>query len=244
MCSSDLTEIRIKIPTQGEPNYEGLLETKNFKIGKLLNNDIIGFVNFNGKISGSSFNAENLKTKLEGNIDSIEVNKYIYTHITTNGFLQKKAYNGLLGIADQNINFTSNVNIDFNQKPKIVALSNLKYANLKALNFSNNEIQLTGKLDLNFEGDSIDNFIGYAKFYKGNLKGEASNLHFDSLTLNSSIQNGNKKIVISSDDVNASVLGKFNIYQLPASIQYFLQRYYPTYINAPKNSPEIGRAHV
>ena len=134
------TEIRIKIPTQGEPNYEGLLETKNFKIGKLLNNDIIGFVNFNGKISGSSFNAENLKTKLEGNIDSIEVNKYIYTHITTNGFLQKKAYNGLLGIADQNINFTSNVNIDFNQKPKIVALSNLKYANLKALNFSNNEI--------------------------------------------------------------------------------------------------------
>ena len=231
------TEIRIKIPTQGEPNYEGLLETKNFKIGKLLNNDIIGFVNFNGKISGSSFNAENLKTKLEGNIDSIEVNKYIYTHITTNGFLQKKAYNGLLGIADQNINFTSNVNIDFNQKPKIVALSNLKYANLKALNFSNNEIQLTGKLDLNFEGDSIDNFIGYAKFYKGNLKGEASNLHFDSLTLNSSIQNGNKKIVISSDDVNASIFGKFNIYQLPASIQYFLQRYYPTYINAPKNSP-------
>lgn len=231
------TEIRLKIPSNAEPNYEGLLETKNFKIGKLLNNDLIGFVNFNGSIAGSSFQLDKIKTKLQGNIDSIEVNKYVYTHITTNGFLQKKAYNGLLAIQDKNLNFTSNVNIDFNQKkPKIVAVSNLNYANLNALNISNNEIQLAGKLDLNFEGDSIDNFIGYAKFYKGNLKGSASSLQFDSLTLSSSIQNGIKKILISSDDINASIIGKFNINHLPASVQYFLQRYYPTYIEVPKNS--------
>ena len=231
------TEIRLKIPSNAEPNYEGLLETKNFKIGKLLNNDLIGFVNFNGSIAGSSFQLDKIKTKLQGNIDSIEVNKYVYTHITTNGFLQKKAYNGLLAIQDKNLNFTSKVNIDFNQKkPKIVAVSNLNYANLNALNISNNEIQLAGKLDLNFEGDSIDNFIGYAKFYKGNLKGSASSLQFDSLTLSSSIQNGIKKILISSDDINASIIGKFNINHLPASVQYFLQRYYPTYIEVPKNS--------
>ena len=232
------TEIRLKFPEKAEPSYEGLLQTKSFKIGKLLNNDMIGFVNFNGSIAGSSFNLDKVKTKIQGNIDSIEVNKYIYTHISTNGFLQKKAFNGLVGIKDENVNFTSNVNIDFNQKkPKIVALSNLNYANLKALNISNNDIQLAGKLDLNFEGDSIDNFIGYAKFYKGNLKGEASSLHFDSLTLSSSIQNGIKKILIASDDIKASIIGKFNINHLPASVQYFMQRYFPTYINAPKSTP-------
>jgi len=232
------TEIRLKFPEKGEPSYEGLLQTKAFKIGKLLNNNLIGFVNFNGSIAGSSFNIDKIKTKIQGNIDSIEVNQYIYTHILTNGYLQKKAFNGLVSIKDENINFTSNVNIDFNQKkPKIVALSNLNYANLKALNISNNEIQLAGKLDLNFEGDSVDNFIGYAKFYKGNLKGETSSLHFDSLTLSSSIENGTKKILISSDDIKASILGKFNINHLPASVQYFVQRYFPTYITAPKNTP-------
>ncbi|NBU06054.1 MAG: hypothetical protein EBT39_06850, partial [Sphingobacteriia bacterium] len=202
------------------------------------NNNLIGLVNFKGSIAGSSFSLDNVKTNIQGNIDSIQVNKYTYTHISTKGILQKKAFTGLLGINDENVNFTSNLNIDFNQiKPRIIAVSDLHYANLKALNISNNDIQLAGKLDLNFEGDSIDNFIGYAKFYKGNFKGASSTLHFDSLTLASSIQKGIKKIAISSDDINAYITGKFNIASLPASIQYFMQRYFPTYINAPKNTP-------
>ena len=232
------TEIRLQFPEHKEPSYEGLLETNRFNIGKLLNNDLIGLVNFKGSIAGSSFSLDNVKTNIQGNIDSIEVNKYTYTHISTKGILQKKAFTGLLGIKDENVNFTSNLNIDFNQrKPRIIAVSDLHYANLKALNISSNDIQLAGKLDLNFEGDSIDNFIGYAKFYKGNFKGASSTLHFDSLTLASSIQNGIKKIAISSDDINANITGKFNIARLPASVQYFMQRYFPTYINAPKNSP-------
>lgn len=232
------TEIRLQFPEKKEPSYEGLLETSRFNIGKLLNNNLIGLVNFKGSIAGSSFNLENIKTNIQGNIDSIEVNKYIYTHISTKGILQKKAFNGYLNINDENINFTSKLNFDFNQKrPKIIAISDLYYANLKALNIAKNEIKLAGKLDFNFEGDSIDNFIGYAKFYKGNLKGATSNLDFDSLTLSSSIQNGNKKITLSSEDIKASITGKFNIINLPASVQYFMQRYFPTYINAPKNAP-------
>jgi hypothetical protein len=232
------TEIRLQFPEKKEPSYEGLLETNRFNIGKLLNNDLIGLVNFKGSIAGSSFSLDNVKTNIQGNIDSIEVNKYIYTHISTKGILQKKAFIGLLGIKDENVNFTSNLNIDFNQsKPRIIAVSDLHYANLKALNISKNEIQLAGKLDFNFEGDSIDNFIGYAKFYKGNFKGASSTLYFDSLTLASSIQNGIKKIALSSDDINANITGKFNIARLPASVQYFMQRYFPTYINAPKNAP-------
>jgi len=232
------TEIRLQFPEKKDPSYEGLLETSRFNIGKLLNNDLIGLVNFKGSIAGSSFNLDNIKTNIQGNIDSIEINKYTYTHISTKGILQKKAFNGFVNINDENVNFTSKLNIDFNhRRPKIIALSDLYNANLKAINISKNNIQLSGKLDFNFEGDSIDNFIGYAKFYKGNLKGESSNLHFDSLTLTSSIQNGNKKIIINSDDIKASITGKFNIVKLPASVQYFMQLYFPTYINAPKNTP-------
>lgn len=232
------TEIRLQFPAKKEPNYEGLLETNHFNIGRLLNNDLIGLVNFKGSIAGSSFNIENVKTNIQGNIDSIEVNKYIYTHISTKGILQKKAFNGFININDENVNFTSKVNLDFNQRrPKIIAISDLYNANLKALNISKNDIQLAGKLDLNFEGDSIDNFIGYAKFYKGNLKGENSNLQFDSLTLASSVQDGIKKITLSNENIKASITGKFNIIKLPASVQYFMQRYFPTYINAPQHTP-------
>jgi len=105
------------------------------------------------------------------------------------------------------------------------------------LGFSKNKIQLTGLLDINFDGDSIDNFMGYAKFYNGQLKGEQSVVRFDSITLNSTIEKGIKYLRLASDDINANISGKFNISHLPASIQFFMQRYLPSYIPAPSNTP-------
>jgi hypothetical protein len=230
--------LRLKFPKNEEPSYEGLLNTYHFNAGKLFNVSTLGFVNFKGKVSGTSFSLEKVKTQVEGNIDSIQLNNYTYTNINTNGLFQKGAFNGTLKIKDPNINFISNIQLDLRDKmPKVNAVGDLLSANLKQLNFSNNAIQLTGLLDINFEGNDIDNFIGYAKFFNGKLKGEAAVVNFDSLTLHSSIVNGIKNIHFGSDDIQANIQGKFNILHLPASVQYFMQRYFPTYIPAPKNTP-------
>jgi len=232
------TQIRLKFPAQGEPNYEGLLNTYHFNAGKLFNIASLGLLNFKGKIAGSSFALEKIKTNIEGSLDSIEYNNYTYTNIQTNGILQKGAFNGTLHIKDPNINFISNVELDFNKtKPSFNAVGDLTNANLQALHITQNPIQLTGLLDINFEGDSIDNFIGFAKFFNGKLKGDVATVNFDSLTIQSSIEQGVKKLKLASDDVQASIIGKFNIMHLPASVQYFMQRYFPTYIPAPKSTP-------
>jgi len=231
------TQIRLKFPENTEPSYDGLLNTYRFNAGKLFNINSLGLVNFRGKISGSSFKLEKSKTNIEGNIDSIEYNNYVYTNINTNGTLQKGAFNGSFRIKDPNIYFISNLEVDFrNKMPKFNAVGDLLSANLQALHISNNKIELTGLLDLNFEGNNIDNFIGHAKFFNGKLKGTESDVNFDSLTLKSSTMNGIKNIKLSSDDIQASIIGKFNIMNLPSSVQYFMQRYLPTYIPAPKNT--------
>jgi len=234
---SIVSEIRLKFPEKAEPSYEGAIATKHLNIGKIFNVNSLGLVNFKGKIAGSSFNIDNIKTKIEGNIDSIEFNKYNYSNISTNGLLQKRSFNGRLSIKDPNISFISNIELLFNKdKPKINAVGDLSYANLEKLNITKHQTQLTGLLDINFEGDNIDNFIGFAKFYNGKLKSPSTAVNFDSLTIQSSIVNGLKKISIASDDLQASIIGKFNILNLPASVQYFMQRYLPTYIPAPKNT--------
>ena len=232
------TKIRLKFPENNEPSYDGMINTYRFNIGKLLNINTLGLVNFKGKIAGSSFKIDKIKTNIEGNIDSIDFYNYKYSNISTKGLLQKGYFNGTLRIKDPNINFISNVELDIkNQIPKFNAVGDLVNANLKQLNFSNNEIQLTGLLDINFDGSNIDNFIGFAKFFNGKLKGTEAAVSFDSLKLESSITNGIKKIKISSDDLQANIVGKFNILRLPESVQYFMQRYFPTYIPAPKNTP-------
>lgn len=232
------TQIRLQFPENSEPTYEGMLKTNRFNIGTLFNEPLLGFINFDGKINGSSFHIDKLKTNVQGKIDSIQFNNYTYTHISTDGQIQKKAFNGQLKIKDPNINFISNLEIDFtHSQPKFNGVGDLQNTNLKELGFTDKKMQLTGLLDINFEGDSVDNFLGYAKFYNGKLKGQASSVNFDSITLHSSVEKGIKQLRLASDDINASISGKFNISHLSASVQYFMQRYLPNYIPAPKNTP-------
>lgn len=232
------TSIRLKFPANNEPIYEGSVNAKQLNAGKLFKIPSLGLLNFTGKIAGSSFTLEKIKTNIEGQIDSIQFNGYTYAHLQTNGVLQKQAYNGSIKIKDPNINFISNLEVDFkNTNPSFNAVGDLTNANLSALNFSENKIQLTGLLDVNFEGSNIDNFIGFAKFYNGKLKGNTTTINFDSISLKSNITDGKKKLVLSSDDIQASITGKFNINQLPNSVQYFLQGYIPNYIAPLREAP-------
>ena len=233
-----VTSIRLQFPTNSEPVYEGNLVASKLNAGKLFKIPSLGLLNFTGKIAGSSFNLDKIKTNIEGQIDSIQYNGYTYAQIQTNGILQKQSYNGSIKIKDPNINFISNLEVDFKQStPTFNAVGDLTNANLNALKFSNNQIQLTGLLDVNFSGSNIDNFIGSAKFYNGKLKSTTNTINFDSIAVKSAITRGNKQITLSSDDIKASITGKFNIDQLPNSVQYFLQGYFPNYIKNLKEAP-------
>ncbi len=232
------TSIRLQFPSNKEPIYEGNLTAKRFNAGKLLKIPSLGLLNFTGKIAGSSFDLNKIKSSIDGQIDSIQFNGYTYAQIQTNGILQKQAYNGSIKIKDPNINFISNLEVDFtNPTPSFNAVGDLTNANLSALQISKNQIQLTGLLDVNFAGSNIDNFIGFAKFYNGKLKSNTTTINFDSIALKSSITEGKKRITLSSDDIQANIIGKFNINQLPNSVQYFLQGYIPNYIKNLKETP-------
>ena len=233
------TNISLKIPRKGDPVYTGNIETIRFNAGKFLNDSALGLVDFKGKIIGTSFNIERLKTTLEGNISSLEYNNYSYTNIVTNGTFQKKYFSGEIKIDDPNLDFTSTVEIDLTQDlPRFNILGDLEHSNLKALNIVTDSLEITGLLDANFTGTNIDNFLGTAKFLNANIKNGPTKLSFDSLSLTSNYIDSIKSLRVESNDLNASIQGKFSIMDLPASFQSFLTRYYPTYIKQPKAVPQ------
>lgn len=239
------TDISLKLPVKGEPSYKGTIETTRFNIGKFLNTDALGLVNFKGGIEGSSFNIDLLKTTVNGTIDSLQFNGYTYSNIVTNGTFQKKSFAGELEIDDPNLNFTNSVIIDLSKEvPSFNIVGDLVQSNLKALNFVKQNIEITGLLDANFSGTNIDNFKGVAKFLNASIKDETNKISFDSLNL-SSIQNDSIKILsIGSNELQATISGQFSILELPASIQSFLHHYYPVYIAEPKVIPQNQRFDI
>ncbi len=233
------TNISLQLPKKGEPIYSGALETVRFNIGSFLNDTTLGLVDFKGKIIGTGFNIEKLKTTLEGNVSSLEYNHYAYSNIVTNGTFQKKYFTGEIKINDPNLDFNSTVEIDLTQTlPRFNIVGDLVHSNLKALQISKDSIQLTGLLDVNFTGTNIDNFLGSAKFLNATIIKGALRQNFDSLNLISSYLDSVKTLHLGSNDFNATIFGKFAIQDLPASFESFLNQYYPTYIKPPKSIPQ------
>jgi len=234
-----VSNLQLQIPSKGEPTYQGNLETVRFNLGKFLGDSSLGLLNFKGKVNGSSFQFNKLKTSLEGDISLLEYNGYPYTNIALNGTIQRRYFNSELKINDPNFDITSSMEIDFTGAlPRINVVGDLVHSDLKALHFSDRPIQITGLLDLNFTGSNIDNFAGSAKFLNANFKDENVHVNLDSLTLQSSNADSIKLIHLSSNEFDGTILGKFSILDLPASIVSFLANYYPAYIPPPKSVPK------
>ena len=232
--------IKMRFPQKGEPGYNGKIVTQQFDLGKFINAPSIGLVSFNGTVSGNSFNLNKIKTTLNGTFERFDFNNYSYSDITFNGNIQNRFFNGDLKISDPNFDFTSNVEIDLTQaQPKFNVLGDLASSNLKALHFVNQNFQLTGLFDLNFQGRNIDEFRGDAKILNAVLLHDSTRLSFDSLTLSSYYDSVNKRVLYAqSNEFDIMVSGQYNILDLPNSFQAFLNHYYPSYINPPKATPK------
>ena len=238
-------DVKMQFP-KGEPRYYGSITTKQFNLGKFINAPSIGLVSFNGLVSGSSFSIDRIKTSLNGTFSQFAFNNYSYSDITFNGNIKNKFFNGDLKISDPNFDFTSNLEIDLTQsQPKFNVLGDLASSNLKAVHFTNQNFQLTGLFDLNFQGKNIDEFRGDAKILNAVLLHDSTRLSFDSLTVSSYSDSINKKVLFAqSNEFDVMVAGQYNILDLPNSFQSFLNHYYPSYINKPKTTPKNQDFHV
>jgi len=228
--------IDMKFPKKAEPVYAGSLITKGFNLGKFVNSTQIGLVDFTGTISGSSFDINKIDTKLSGTFSELEFNGYNYSNITTNGDIVKNYFNGDVKIDDPNLDFTSTVVINLsNKQPSINVLGDLHSSNFKNLKLTNDEIELTGLLDLNFTGRNIDEFVGTAKILNASLWHQKNKLEFDSLIL-STQQNelGQKSITLNSNQFSLNISGKnYQLLDLPTAFQTYLSNYFPSYFPTP-----------
>ncbi len=233
-------DLHMSIPETGESDYQGKISTKNFQLGKFIENSQIGNIAFDGKINGKGFNANDINLGVDGVISSIEFNNYSYKNIIAHGDFRKKLFTGRASIHDENIRVDTLIgSINFSRKnPAFNLQADVNTLNLKNLGFTKDSISLTGKFNLDFTGNNIDNFLGSAKLYNAVLVDNGQHLSFDSLSINSSFVNGRKLLTLQTNELDASINGTFSIADLPDAFQLLLNKYYPAYINKPKRRIE------
>lgn len=239
-----VTKLKMEFPSGGEPEYSGSIHSQQFDLGRFLQVKGLGNVIFNGNIEGKGFALENLKTRLNGNFNSLSYNGYTYQNIKFNGDIQKQKINGELITEDPNFSLTSSIQVDLTgQEPKFNILGDLALARLRLLQLSKENFEFTGLFDLNFEGSDIDKFMGSAKILNASLLHNNERIEFDSLAVTAvpGLLPEEKILRIESNEFNILVQGRYNILGLPSTFQNFLHQYYPSYIQLPSKPAPLNQ---
>lgn len=220
--------------------YSGTVVSNNFNIGALLRQADLGTISVNAGISGMSFDPEHAQIKTNADISELTYLGYTYRNISAEGVLAKKQFDGKLLVNDSNLALAFYGTLDFSQKTVVVnAKANLLKSNFYNLHLTKDTVQAVADLDLNCTGSTVDDFLGYIKLYNIDVKRNQHRLNIDSVYVNSSTEDGKKKLTVQSNDVTATIKGDYQLTKLPYSVQYYLSKYLPNYINQPtKEAPE------
>ncbi|MGE5106008.1 MAG: hypothetical protein ACM3H8_00560, partial [Sphingobacteriales bacterium] len=234
-----ISDLNMKLPQGKTPAYSGNLKTDNFLLGEFLGIADLGKVSGDLKVKGSGFDASKLYAEVNGHLKQIEFNNYNYQNITSTGIFDKKQFDGNLKINDPNIEADLDGKIKLTEKtPSFIFDARVARLNLKQLGLTKQNLRFAGNINTNFSGTTIDNFLGEAHIYNADLFNNEDRLPIDSLTLYSTLINNKKSLVLRSNETDISLLGDFNIADLPTAFQVFLNKYYPSYINIPKKIPQ------
>ena len=226
-------DINLKLPEKRTPIYKGKISTVGFKLGEFFNFSPLQNITFNGNVNGFGFSEKDINANFYGKIDTLGLNGYDYQNIDVNGRFFKKIFTGHLSVHDENLVVDSlNGTIDLNSKvPQFLFNASMSKSDLKKLKLTTDDFELKGDFELNFAGNNIDDFLGTARVYNAKLTHNHQPLIFDSLVLQSSIEKDLKYLTLHTNNVDAELLGKFSINELPKAFESFLSRYFPSQIN-------------
>lgn len=228
------TDINMKFPKNGDPVYSGRISTDGFAVGSFVDNPSLGLVDFHGTVKGHGFDYKTMDMTVDGIIHKFQYENYTYQNITAKGTLARRLFSGDFLIRDPNADLHLKGVVDLTgTKPYFDVTADINKANLKILQVTDDDLQLSGKFGLNIHASSLSDMLGTARISNAMLTRSGKSISFDSLIVSSGYVDGLKKLRAVSSEFDATVTGDFDIKALPKAFTLFLSRYYPAYIKAP-----------
>ena len=221
---------------RGREVYTGGLKLIDFDLGTWLENKDFGTVSITSNIKeGYGLTGETVSAKLNADILSFTFRDYTYQDATFNGTLNKNLLDGDFIIKDDNIDFTFNGKLNFQEYiNNYVFDASINRLALKSLNLGDTDFVLSGKVDINLEQDTLSNLTGNAIITNFSIIDEnKEETVIEEIYSVSTIDTvtSQRKLVIRSEIVDADVEGVFNIEQIPDLILQYLRKNHPDAAN-------------
>ncbi len=192
------------------PTYTADINTKDFDLGKLIDDDDFSQIELNGKISGKGFSVKTASLMLDSRVPRFRYNGYEYRNVYLNGTLQNKFFKGSVIVKDSNLIADVDGAFDFSKdKYAYHAEGFIQRADLRALKFVDDSLLIHTELDVDLEGNTMDEMVGKANFLNSYATLKKRNIVVDTLLIDSRLNNGLRRLSITSEFFNFGAEGVF-----------------------------------
>ena len=221
----------------------GHLNTHNFDLGALFQNNNVGLVSFNGEVDGNLQSNKSYQIDVDGTIQDIDFNNYHLSNILMDGRIRPNQFNGKLSINDENLKLSYFGSLDLSpENPTFSFIADIDHANLSELHLlSKDSVEIAAVIDANFEGKNIDLMKGEIDIEDISFKNELDSIHLDNFKIINSGEGAESKIEIYSNWFDAEIDGSYYLMNIYSSVMNLLDYYLPSALkNKPKEIDDIN----
>lgn len=227
--------ISMKIPaSKAKATYSGSLMVDEFDLGRLVNEDkILQKMSFSGEIKGKGLTIKDALLNFDGKVQHIWFNGYDFKNIAVNGAMSQSLFDGRISVKDTNLTFDIGGKIDFAKElNKFDIYGVVQNANLRALGYAKNDVKLRSEINLDFQGNELDNWIGRAQLLHTVLQYDKRLLGIDSVFVTSELVDNTRKISLLSEFFNIDVTGNFTPSRVINDVTRFSDEYVQYFVDS------------
>ncbi len=219
-----------------KPSVVSRLTVTNLDLG-ILTEDRALFqkVSLDGNVTLQGDSRENILVGVDATISKVGIKNYIYTNITTDATYGLNLFKGNLAIADPNLKMQATGLLNLNPSIDSVKMQiDLDTAFLQNINLTDKLNFLSGQLNIDTKGVTIDDIQGIGRFTNMALGYEDRFLELGDFNFQSLFAGGTRTMSINSDYVVAAASGQFNLEQISKDLDVLLDQYIAIILNEPQ----------
>jgi hypothetical protein len=212
-------------------NFKGSVSASDFNPDQLMTQPS-GFsgMEFNLNVDGVWDGAKSVNALLAGEVSQFTLNGYTFQYLNISGRATGSRFNGKINLRDPNANLDLDGNFDFSKDTPAVDFDLLvKKADLYALNLIKSDTLARLQLDLHgsFTGSAIDEMDGEIRIRNSSYTNSRGTLPVTDMSLTSVPELGKRKIIFSSEYVDARIVGNVHIDDLAPQARSLIAKFVP-----------------
>lgn len=206
--------------------YDATVYLLDFNVGRLIKNDSIGKITLKAKVKGNGLDPKTANAAIDGLVQKAVFNRYTYKDLALKGNIENGSFAVKSGMKDPNLNFDLTASGDTKDKyPSIKLKLNLDIADLEKLNLHAGPMKLRGNVDADIANSNPDFLNGKVFLSNIQILQDAEPIILDSIRVLAFADKDSNSIKISSQFLQAEVVGKYKLTTLSNSIQKSLSKY-------------------